>query len=1341
MRAERYESVCDLADQVRDLDTQERHRQLTRLCEGDESLGNEVERFLRCESQVRKGFPEPLGLFGDLSRFADEMIGARVGSYEIKKLIAHGGMGSVYLATRVQDYDHRVAIKILKQGLGSRQAEMGFARERQVLAGLKHPNIATLHDGGQLGERPYYVMELVDGLGIDEYCEQNRLGLHERLRLFQAICEGVQFAHQNMVVHRDLKPSNILVTRDGVPRLLDFGIAKLLVNQERSFEGSSETLPDGDFLTWEYASPEQVRQDQNIGATSDVYSLGVILYKLLTGQRPYDLDGLSEQDRRQTIGQGPVLPPSLAMQPDPSTESTKRESGKQRKRSLAGDVDAIVMKALHKDPRDRYQTVREFSGDIQNYLDHLPVEARAGGQFYRLRKLLARRKWSFVAVAAVLFSLVTGSTFATWGWLRARAEERKAIASATVAQEKKEQAQENLRIAREAVQKFLTGISQDPRLREHDLESLRKELLRTAVPFLEAFVEQEWDEPELDAERGKALGDLASIASATGEHEAAMAYLHKAREIFHKLAADHQETTSYQRYLAVTHNRIGILCRTTGKGEMAEKAFTEARKIYRLLLADRPDDPEALSGQATAEGNLANLYEATKRLPEAREAHLAARDGFRKLTEVYPEVADHVEKLAATHSNLGTFYDLVGESEQAEASHLEGLRLRRRLHDQYRADPHYLNLVAVSLHNLGTYYSDRHRTKEAEKMLGEAEQIYQELTRTHPTIFAYKDARGKSLDNLGTVLVDAGKTAEAEAVFLEARKIYEGLVELHPSVPAYRAGRARVENNLGLYYASIARPDEAREGFALAIQYGNWLVTRFPEVAEYRIQLARAYSNLGNLLRSVGRPIPEVNKHYRQAIALLDDLMKHFPEVSEYRYQLAKTHVEQGVLYAAGNQLKEAHQTLLKAWDVADRGERSDVKFPRLLIRIAGHLGDLYSAANDLGKAEKERHLALEGARRVAATSPENPTYQDEVAIRHTYLAYTYANGDRARATTLMPRCLIGQGIGLQVLAPALAATGTPASSWTHLVVALELQQLDAPALAELHFTRARDIWEELARTHPRVQLYRAQLATAWNNLGAHHVNRAEAVAGKVDMKLIEKSRAAYLKAATIWEDLFGKYPQVYRHAVSLGLTYGNLGNVYRDREKPEAAFTWYARGIQTLETVMQEGGETSEVRQRLAGVHAKRAEFYSILRRYQEARADWESALRLSGSRPPLKWRFAYTTTLAHQGEHALATSEAGKLAAQSDLPVQALYPLARVYALAAVAASQDKRLSVSEGKALADEYAARAVALLSLANDRGLFRKRGSEQLLANDPDLASLQQREDFNTLLKQVKKRPG
>jgi eukaryotic-like serine/threonine-protein kinase len=444
----RWQQIKELFNEALEYGTDHRAEFLQQACGDDQELRTEVESLLASAdsngavtSEVFKSVTPP----GEHppGETEDPLIGQRVGDYRIDQRIGFGGMAAVYLASRADEQFHmRAAIKLLRPDLNNTDLLHRFLKERQTLAALDHPNIVKLLDGGST-ERglPYLVMDYVEGQPIDEYCDDHNLSIQKRLQVFCTVCEAVEFAHKHRVIHRDLKPNNILVTADGVPKLLDFGIAKVLDPQNPAEVTVTRTAAR--HLTPAYASPEQVRGD-GIAAATDVYSLGVVLYELLTGHRPYRLKQRTPAAMEHAICEEEPESPSTAVdrveseiRPDGTvisvtaeTVSRARETQPEKLRHcLKGDLDNIILKALQKEPLRRYQTVAELGRDIQRHLDHHPILARPSTLKYRASKFIRRHTTELASVSAVIVILAAALFFSIWEEHRATDRSRAQLAS------------------------------------------------------------------------------------------------------------------------------------------------------------------------------------------------------------------------------------------------------------------------------------------------------------------------------------------------------------------------------------------------------------------------------------------------------------------------------------------------------------------------------------------------------------------------------------------------------------------------------------------------------------------------------------------------------------------------------------------------------------------------------------------------------------------------------------------------------------------------------------------------------------------------------------------------
>ncbi|MCH8113472.1 MAG: protein kinase, partial [Proteobacteria bacterium] len=394
-----WDQISHLLDEVLDLPSEERKAYLASACADNPTLRREVETLLDFESEAQETIGESVMTFAPkLLPEADEILpppaemaeGERIGSYRIVRQLGQGGMGTVYLAQRADGlFEQAVAIKLIKRGFDTDDLLSRFTYERQILAALDHPNIARLYDGGMTSDgRPYFVMEYVDGVPLNDYCDHKRLTTKQRLALFRTVCRAVQYAHQNLIVHRDLKPSNILVTEDRTVKLLDFGIAKLL-DDEATEQTAPVTRPGMRFMTPEYASPEQIEGGNPFDVRTDVYSLGVLMYHLITGQLPYHAEGPLLELARTIRETEPAAPSSLSANSD-------------RK------LDAIVFKALAKEKKSRYQSVEALANDLRRYLHGDTISARPITRTDRIWRSISRNPIAASFMIAVFLGLTGG---------------------------------------------------------------------------------------------------------------------------------------------------------------------------------------------------------------------------------------------------------------------------------------------------------------------------------------------------------------------------------------------------------------------------------------------------------------------------------------------------------------------------------------------------------------------------------------------------------------------------------------------------------------------------------------------------------------------------------------------------------------------------------------------------------------------------------------------------------------------------------------------------------------------------------------------------------------------
>jgi serine/threonine protein kinase len=585
-------------------------------CARDDAMRREVESLLASHDDASGFLAKPVApdlgytLHYSGEESAEYPSGFRAGPYQLEKRIGRGGMGSVWLASKPDG--PKVAVKLVRRGMDTSEILRRFRMERQVLASLDHPNIARLIDGGSTPEgMPFLAMEYVEGTPIDQFCESRASAITDRLKLFRDVCAAVQFAHQNLVVHRDIKTGNILVTQAGVVKLLDFGIAKLLRTDLSTLE-MAQTRPELRPMTLDYASPEQVRGEA-ITTSTDVYSLGVLLYKLLTGTMPY---GVSTRDpeaiRKAVLETEPRRPSSVILADDTHaipqatqkievrTEETRALARKRLKKKLSGDLDMIILKALRKEPPKRYLSVEQFSEDIRRYLEGRPVIARIDTPGYRFAKFV-RRNLAGVAASIALVGVLAGSTIF---FAYRETEEKRRFAEATASLEKQLLhadleigSAERVRDAYNLASAILRAHPErdDARFDMAQAASKMGELAgdqNAAKYYGEALAQLDLlsrgaDRSDEEVERaiGSVASKLGGIELARGNLLAALSNFSRALQLAEGIAAQEGANASEETRLAVASANVQVgevLMRNGARNEGAAK-LKKAMGIYREL--------------------------------------------------------------------------------------------------------------------------------------------------------------------------------------------------------------------------------------------------------------------------------------------------------------------------------------------------------------------------------------------------------------------------------------------------------------------------------------------------------------------------------------------------------------------------------------------------------------------------------------------------------------------------------------------------------------------------------------------------------------------------------------
>ena len=900
-----WEQISSIVDRALDLNPDERLAFVEVICAENQLLKANVIHFLDSiqpsenlwEKMVESGSVLVNEITSsdvdiDTSPFFSPL--KQAGPYRVIELIARGGMGNVYLAERSDgQFDRKVAIKILRHELSSKSHVERFLAERNILSGLEHPNIARLYDGGLTSDnRPYLVMEYVDGVPITTYCIENRCTLKEILDLFKQVCKAVEYAHRNLIVHRDLKPDNILVKPDGTVKILDFGIEKIL-DEELAPEKPEHTKENLHLLSIQYAAPEQVTLEKITTAT-DVYALGLLLYEMITGRPPFDLKGKKLEEAEILILN------ELPEKPSQKAGSSKL-SGK-----LKGDLDAIILKALNKKPEERYTSVDQFLDDIQQYHSGNPVSACHKTFKYRTQKFITRRPGVVLAILTVIVAIVGYLVTLQLHAESLKIERDKAEIESSRAglisgflvdlfesadPSRSPDSDLSVRDLLDRGIERMDALSGQPEVQAKLSLTMAQTyyalgLYDDALPLVErayTFYRDKNDESLLLAE---AMNHKGAVIQAMGDYKESETLLRDALAIQRRIFGDEHLN------VATAQNNLGILMRMLGEYSEAEILYRESLATRRKLLGDEhPDvassmnnlglllqytdeyaEAEALLREALALqrnllgdvhldvgaslNNLGLLLRATGDFTEAEPMSREALVIFQSLLdEEHPNVATLMD-------NLAVLLEAMGELDEAESLYRESLGMRQKL----LGNDH--PAVAGSLNNLGVMYRRIGDFESAEPMLAGALAIQRKIRdNDHPHLAI-------SLSNLGALYREMGDYSAAEPLFIESLDMLRRLFgNEHVEV-------AKALNNKGKLSKKMGNYDEAE------LLFFESLEIRRKIFGDEHPDVANSLANLGMLLRDLDKYEKALSKLRNALDIRLKTLGDEHPDVITTQKQI-----------------------------------------------------------------------------------------------------------------------------------------------------------------------------------------------------------------------------------------------------------------------------------------------------------------------------------------------------------------------------------------------------------------------------------------------------------------------
>jgi tetratricopeptide (TPR) repeat protein len=943
MTPDRWELVMRWFAQAVTTDGAARQALLEEAARADPDLRRELEALLEADSAAGEFLeqPAPEMLAEQTTAILPSWQGKRVGPYLLTQKIGQGGMGVVYLAERADGaYQQTVALKLIRHGFESEETQRRFRLERQILARLEHPHIARLLDGGTTEDgRPWLAMEYIEGEPITTYCAQRRLAIDERLRLFQSVCSAVQYSHQHFIIHRDLKPGNLLVTKAGVPKLLDFGIARLLEPDPLAPEDLPTTKQR--LLTPDYASPEQVR-GESLNVTSDVYSLGVVLYELLTGARPtpFSLHAESRSPER----------PSLAVRHRDSSTS----------RTLRGDLDDILLKALRPEPQHRYASVEQFSEDIQRYLDRLPVLARKGSLAYRTAKLLRRHRAAIASAALVFLSLCLGLIVTTWQARVAQAAQHKAEAERNNAETHRQRAEAAL-LKAEAERQRAEQATKQAFTQKQRAEQERQRATAALASAQQERARAERRFNDVHKLANAMLFDVHDeIAELTGATKARSLLVNLAQEYLDSLASEAGNDLSLQHDLARAYVKLGDAQGNARAGELGDKpaalaSYRRAFAIQKKLVQANGESPQARYELAL---NHSKLAEAREALEQRKEAIAEARTSLNLLAALRaenPEDARFFHACFYQHHQLADLFRKAGETVLAQEHTREAITLM---------EPHLQK--ATTTETGETLYNDHQRfalmLRERGDLEGALRHYRQALdlarataTQT-PNNFNANYVQSDIHRGIAITLTRQKDFRRAAEQYLQGHEIMASLAQRDPANVRLRHRLSQSHGNIADVFAAAGDVDKAHEHLRQAVALEELLMTQVP--SRFPINFADRLKALADLVRTKGDYV-EAIKHYEGALRLMEPMVVQNPNdplarrrLGVYLGHIGACRLKLGETEAAEESLRKMLQLReeLRAADRESPTFQSDLAFAYCLM------GDLSAQQASAAEAERLTH-------------------------------------------------------------------------------------------------------------------------------------------------------------------------------------------------------------------------------------------------------------------------------------------------------------------------------------------------------------------------------------------------
>lgn len=943
----------------------------------------------------------------------DASVGMIVGGrYKLVESIGSGGMGTVWLAEQREPVRRKVAVKLIKAGMDSQLVLARFEAERQALALMDHPNIAKVFDGGTTDQgRPFFVMEYVKGVPLTDYCDQVRLSLKERLDLFILVCQAVQHAHQKGIIHRDLKPSNLLVCLyDGnpVPKVIDFGLAKAM---HQSLTDLTMHTAHGMLVgTARYVSPEQAELNNlDVDTRTDIYSLGVILYELLTGTTPLERQQLKQVADNEVVRLikevEPPKPSTRLSGSDtlPAIAAQRRLEPEQLRKSLTGDLDWIVMKALEKERGRRYETASGFARDVERYLNDEAVEASPPSARYRLWKLVRKNRTAIVTAASFAVVLLVATTISTWQAFRAHTEAvranresvrakkaedtaKQALADETrqrrMAVQSQQKAEKARNRARQALDSMTSSIIGESLATQNEITAEQKKFLDEVLTFYKEFAADQGHDQMSRSSNADAAHRVGRIELQLGRNLQAIEAFEAATGGYSKLSADFPAVAKYRHQLSVSYRELGYLRELVGRVTKAENDLRMCLELVRELPSAHLSKSEHRIELATSLMLYGSILTAANKPIEAEQAYRDAIAAIKELPEPVRSSLQIRYRLASIHDSLGRSLLAFGKPDEALDEMMKCEALLAPLPLYKEGNTEYLVLTSRHRMNLGMVYLALNHPLPAEMAFGASLSGSKILVDGYPTIPSYLELFCAS---------ETGSGFAMNRLRVRLRLIWNGfgleglqkLVKEYPDAPRYRELLRNSHQALGERLANMQQMPEAEVHFQQALELSLNLIAEFPEIAHHRYDLANYYDRLGQIKEIRGEE-SQAEALYQKAMAMYETLAAEFPRVDVYRRDLAKSYSALGSRQLGLGRMGEGERHFRRALDILRTpavDPSNEAKRRRQLAICHFDIGLASSGQGIVSDADGEYQYAVAIFEKLAAQFPDRPLHRHDLAI------------------------------------------------------------------------------------------------------------------------------------------------------------------------------------------------------------------------------------------------------------------------------------------------------------------------------------------------------------------------